>query len=63
MVATTTNMHKDTGTKSLMTCFAPYFSSSSSSSGHSVMSDGLPVAGPLVWALGGTLLNSPFSWC
>jgi hypothetical protein len=56
MVATTTNMQRDTGTKSLMTCFAPYFSSSSSSRGHSAMSDGLPVEGPL-----GTWLNSPLS--
>ncbi|MPC12014.1 hypothetical protein E2C01_004691 [Portunus trituberculatus] len=31
-VATTTSMHKDTGMNSLMTCCAPYFSSSSSSS-------------------------------
>jgi hypothetical protein len=46
-------MHRDTGTKSLMTCFAPYLSSSSSSSGHSVMSEGLPVAGPPTGALVG----------
>lgn len=34
VVATTTSIQSDTGMKSLITCLAPYFNSSSSSSSH-----------------------------
>ena len=63
MVATTTNMHNDTGTKSLMTCFAPYLSSSSSSTCHSIKPDRLPDTLPPSGELAGAWLTSPFSWC
>lgn len=57
MVATTTTMHSVTGTKSIMTCLAPYFrvSSSSSSSSLSVTTCGARVEGG--WPLSSTPLR------
>lgn len=57
MVATTTTMHSVTGTKSIMTCLAPYFrvSSSSSSSSVSVTTCGARVEGG--WPLSSTPLR------